>query len=73
MIRGLTRIIDGIWLGYQEDREWDFYLHKVSDGSSFDQFRKKLRSQKNLGMERPSDEDLRAIIRNARSIARGSI
>ena len=55
----------------QEAREWEFYMHKVNDGSSYRDFREKLHPEKGKsGAARPSDDDLRAIIESSRNVAR---
>ena len=55
----------------QEDREWEFYMHKVNGQLSFADFRNKLHGGNGAetSESKPSDEDLRAIIESSKAIA----
>ena len=52
----------------QEDKEWEFYLHKV-EKLSFAEFRSKLHEEAGKPeVKKPSTDDLRAIIESSRNV-----
>lgn len=67
----LSRFIHEAWSLYQEDYLWEFWLAKVNNGKSFNDFRagisKKSDSMKKSS-ERPSEEEIRAIIEQSKNI-----
>lgn len=75
----LSRFICEAWNLSQEDSLWKFWLAKVNNGKSFNEFRESIVSKQSASSRisgqrkdgRPSDDEIRAIIESSRKVAEG--
>ena len=73
----LSRFIYEAWGLYQEDYLWEFWLAKVNNGKSFNEFRDSLGGNSKpvpavAKKQRPPDEEIRAIIRASKKVVAGN-
>ena len=71
----LRRFIHEAWSLYQEDYLWEFWLAKVNNGKSFNDFKDSLGRKPapaSSKKQRPPDEEIRAIIQASKKVVAGN-
>ena len=63
-----TSFIEESWKLFQEDFIYEFWLHKINDGSSFNTFRKKLDDKPVLVKKELNNDEVKKVIEDSKNI-----
>lgn len=65
----LSQFIYESWTSYQDDILWDFWLHKVHDGKSFNDYKETIKKQPAKPVKRDlSQEEIKSVIEDSERI-----